>query len=406
MPYESELNFFKKLMANYNFHTAIFDPSEPPEVDLGLRRLLGLIDGYDNLNEILRLKEKTIYFALDSFQCSYCGMVLPGSGQMLLIGPYLRQEMTDTLILNLLQRHHLPVSLLSTLRQYYGTMTYLENDSMLLTLINTLGETLWGSKDAFDVEYMESAEVIQLSQAARDAGDKMSEAVDIKLLEARYDGERRLMHAVSHGQIHQAQMLISRTHESLMEHRVSDTLRSLRNYGIVLNTLLRKAAEYGGVHPVHIDKLSSSMARKLETLHTVTETLQFFNTMVHKYCLLVKNHSMQNYSLLVQHVILRIETDLTADLSLKAHAQKLNVNASYLSTLFKKETGVTLTDYVNRTRIDHAIFLLNASDMQIQTIAQCCGIPDVNYFTKLFKRAIGKTPKEYRQDTRRMVTER
>jgi len=121
---------------------------------------------------------------------------------------------------------------------------------------------------------------------------------------------------------------------------------------------------------------------------------------VHKYCLLVKNHSMQHFSKLVQHVILRIESDLTADLSLRAHAQQFSVNASYLSALFKKETGSTLTDYVNRMRIDHAIFLLNVTDMQVQTIAQYCGIPDVNYFTKLFKRTVGKTPKEYRQETR------
>ena len=214
------------------------------------------------------------------------------------------------------------------------------------------------------------------------------------------------MYAVSHGQAHQAQLMISHAHESILEHRAPDTLRSLRNYGIVLNTLLRKAAEHGSVHPLHIDRLSSSMARKLETTRTSAEIFQLFSTMVHKYCLLVKNHSMKNYSQLVQHVILRIETDLVSDLSLKAHAAHLNVNASYLSNLFKKETGVTLTEYVNRARIDHAIFLLNTTDMQIQSIAQSCGVPDVNYFTKLFKRTIGKTPKEYRQDTRRMVKER
>ena len=64
------------------------------------------------------------------------------------------------------------------------------------------------------------------------------------------------------------------------------------------------------------------------------------------------------------------------------------------------ETGMTLTDYVNRQRVEHGIFLLNATDMQIQTIAQYCGIPDVNYFTKTFKKFIGKTPKEYRQNIR------
>ena len=150
------------------------------------------------------------------------------------------------------------------------------------------------------------------------------------------------------------------------------------------------------MHPLHIDRLSDSLARQLEKLHTVDEVLGMYNKMVHKYCLLVKNHSMQGYSQLVQRVILRVETDLTADLSLAAHAEQLNVNASYLSTLFKKEMGVTLTEYVNRQRVEHGIFLLNATDLLIQTIAQYCGMPDVNYFTKTFKKVTGKTPSEYR----------
>ena len=160
-------------------------------------------------------------------------------------------------------------------------------------------------------------------------------------------------------------------------------------------------AEEGGVHPMHIDRISSQLARRIEAARTAQECRQLFSTMVHKYCLLVKNHSMKSYPQLVQHVILRIESDLTADLSLKAHAEAMNVNASYLSTLFKKETGQTLTDYVSRKRMDHAIFLLNSTDMQVQTIAQYCGMPDVNYFTKTFKRLVGKTPKAYRMDAKR-----
>ena len=105
---------------------------------------------------------------------------------------------------------------------------------------------------------------------------------------------------------------------------------------------------------------------------------------------------MKGYSLLVRKILVRIDSDLTADLSLKAQADFLKVNSSYLSTLFKKETGTTLTEYVNRKRVEHGIFLLNTTHMQIQAIAQCCGIPDVNYFTKTFKKIVGKTPKEYR----------
>ena len=62
--------------------------------------------------------------------------------------------------------------------------------------------------------------------------------------------------------------------------------------------------------------------------------------------------------------------------------------SGYLATIFKKETGQTLTEYVTGKRIEHAIFLLNCTNMQIQTIAQYCGIPDICYFTKTFKKMV------------------
>lgn len=170
----------------------------------------------------------------------------------------------------------------------------------------------------------------------------------------------------------------------------------MKNYTIILNTLLRKAAEAGAVHPLHIDSLSARFARKIELAASTKAIDALQKEMVHKYCLLVKNHSLKGYSLLIRKVIIQIDADLTADLSLRAQAELLNVNSSYLSTLFKKETGSTLTEYVNRKRIEYAIFLLNTTSLQIQTIAQYCGIPDVNYFAKTFKKHIGKTPKEYR----------
>lgn len=105
-----------------------------------------------------------------------------------------------------------------------------------------------------------------------------------------------------------------------------------------------------------------------------------------------------SFSLPIQKVITSIDCDLTADLSLKVQAERLKMNSSYLSTLFKKENGTTLTDYVNQKRVEHAIFLLNSTSLQVQSIAQQCGIPDVNYFSKTFKKIVGKTPMEYRKN--------
>ena len=78
-----------------------------------------------------------------------------------------------------------------------------------------------------------------------------------------------------------------------------------------------------------------------------------------------------------------------------------NENACYLSTLFRRECGCTLTEYVNRRRIDRALALLRDSDQRIQEIAEACGFSDVNYFICLFKRQTGVTPGQYRAQQRR-----
>ena len=124
----------------------------------------------------------------------------------------------------------------------------------------------------------------------------------------------------------------------------------------------------------------------------------FWQEMAHRYCLLVKKHSLKPYSPLIQKVISRVEFDLAGDLSLKANARELNVNASYLSTLFKKELGMTLTEYVNGKRVEYAIYLLNTTKLSISMVGQRCGIQDDNYFTKIFKKYVGKTPKQFRQE--------
>jgi len=95
--------------------------------------------------------------------------------------------------------------------------------------------------------------------------------------------------------------------------------------------------------------------------------------------------------------VIQIDMGLGGDLSLKYLAQMQGINASYLSSLFRKETGQTITDYVNQKRMRMAMQLLGTTELQVQTVAQRCGIPDVNYFSKLFKKHAQRTPREYRR---------
>jgi YesN/AraC family two-component response regulator len=180
------------------------------------------------------------------------------------------------------------------------------------------------------------------------------------------------------------------------ENRLPDRLRNLKNYCIITNTLLRKAAQQGGVHPVHLDQISSDFARRIEQLRTPEDAAAFVRTMMQAYCRLVKRHSMKNISPLVQKAMVYIENDLTGDLSLSTVARNNNVSPGYLSGLFKKESGQTFTAYVNGRRIHRAKHLLRTTNLQVQTIAQHCGILDFHYFCRIFKNAVGVTPTEYR----------
>ncbi|MDR1641732.1 MAG: helix-turn-helix transcriptional regulator, partial [Clostridiales bacterium] len=73
------------------------------------------------------------------------------------------------------------------------------------------------------------------------------------------------------------------------------------------------------------------------------------------------------------------------------------LNASHLSVQFKKETGMTFTDYVNQKRIQTSIPLLNATDLLIKDISWQVGFENENYYSRVFKRLQGVTPMEYRK---------
>ena len=99
-----------------------------------------------------------------------------------------------------------------------------------------------------------------------------------------------------------------------------------------------------------------------------------------------------------------VQYDLTADQRQITIAAKLNVNSSYLSSLFRREYGCTLTEYVNRERIDRGLYLLQRTEKTVQEIAAECGFQDVNYFIKLFKKQTGCTPNRYRARTGKQGT--
>ncbi len=395
MTYESELNFVKKLLANLkiDFHiNTLMEQESTLFHEFHFEKLVSEMTK--------QCRPCTIYYIHTQFMFNYVMLELPDTDEIthVYIGPYCLKEITSQDMFLLAEQFGLSSANLKHMEHFLHSLPLLSDDNMFQTILYTLGTYLWGAPENFHIQ--KSKEFSHLdtnSLLIQDVSTTEESHLSMKLLEKRYQIEHDMMQAVTAGHSHKAELYFSQLAGQQFEQRSNNPLRDLKNHGIILNSLLRIAAGNANVHPLHLDEISGRYARKLEFLTSTGAAQNLFKEMVRKYCLLVKNHSMQGYSLLVRKVISAISADLTADLTLKTQAAALNVNASYLSTLFKKETGMTLTEYVNRKRIEHAILLLNTTDMQIQMIAGYCGISDVNYFTKIFKKIVGRTPKEYRE---------
>ena len=101
-------------------------------------------------------------------------------------------------------------------------------------------------------------------------------------------------------------------------------------------------------------------------------------------------------SRIVKNAVDYISQNFSEDITLAMAAEHLHVNTSYLSTLFRQVTGMTFKEHLNRVRIEEAARLLSNTDYPVMEIAIACGYKDQSYFTKVFKKMTGLTPKQYR----------
>lgn len=407
MFYEAQLRLLRDTLRKCHVQTTIAQPSAasqttalPPQ---------SFWTGEANPVQLLQIAVKeiessTVYHLRDSFHCRYTYLTLPElpTDTVLAIGPYLSTPPTQQQFMEQAERMGIPPRKQKQLAAYYTALPLLQETSHIFIMLEVFFEHIWGVNN-FRVEYLDGD--LTLTNPVLTSKKASSEDEDtlwrMKNMELRYQYENELMHAVSNGQIHKANMLLNNFSGSYFEQRVADPVRNTKNYCIIMNTILRKAAEKGGVHPMYLDSISSSYAIAIEQLASLDSVSSLVTEMFRSYCRLVRKHSMRGYSPPVQQALITIDANLDGNLNLRSLSETLNISSSYLSTIFKRETGQTLTDYIAQRRVDRAMELLRTTRLQVQTIAQHCGILDVHYFSKIFKKITGQSPKEYRDALKR-----
>ncbi|KQX48526.1 MULTISPECIES: response regulator transcription factor [unclassified Paenibacillus] len=108
-----------------------------------------------------------------------------------------------------------------------------------------------------------------------------------------------------------------------------------------------------------------------------------------------KEHAGGSYSRHISKAIQFIADNYASNISLDITASALNLNPSYLSRLFKEETAMTFTEYLNRVRIKTSCMLMESGTYALKQISSEVGFLSYTYFFKVFKSITGMTPQAY-----------
>ena len=113
--------------------------------------------------------------------------------------------------------------------------------------------------------------------------------------------------------------------------------------------------------------------------------------------LLRDNAAGRQYRTMLKQAVAYIDSHFTdEELSLNRVAQEVNISANYLSAVFSQETGATFVEYLTSKRMELARTLLRTTDQRSGEIAAAVGYKDPHYFSFLFKKTQGCTPRDYR----------
>ncbi len=103
------------------------------------------------------------------------------------------------------------------------------------------------------------------------------------------------------------------------------------------------------------------------------------------------------YALAFSRIFSHIAEHFSEKLTLQVLARIGRINPNYFGELFRKTTGMSVSTYLSRFRIEQSSLLLEQNQESIGEIALHCGFYDTSHFSRTFKSTVGISPKEYRQ---------
>lgn len=131
-------------------------------------------------------------------------------------------------------------------------------------------------------------------------------------------------------------------------------------------------------------------------LRTRKEIKAWVESLIDTSCDQIKGNTRQRSVLEVEKTKTYIDEHLSEDISMNDLAQNAYLSPNYLGKIFYEKLGMSISEYINMRRMERACELIRTGNAKIYEIAEMVGIRDPNYFSSLFKKVIGISPKEYK----------
>lgn len=188
-------------------------------------------------------------------------------------------------------------------------------------------------------------------------------------------------------------------YESSQYGRLSaDKLRNIRYHFVVSTALITRLCVDNGLERELAYTLSDLYISQMDMLELPEQIFDLYNRMLLGFT--EKMSELQKQNVFSVHIVKAIDyicrhrtSKVTADSVSKA----LDMNRSYLSTLFKKETGISISDYIRSEKINAAANMLKYSNLSYTEISEYFGFSSQSHFIDCFRKCYGCTPAEYRR---------
>lgn len=211
-----------------------------------------------------------------------------------------------------------------------------------------------------------------------------------------YASERRQYDAIRNGQTDRIQSVFQITPDGTPGILSRNELRNSKNMFIAGITLFTRAAIEGGVPEETAYALSDGYIQTVEECTSKSSIEKLSQKAALRFAQEVQKSGMRHYSREIEAAVKYIHLHLHVPVTLEETAEAAGISASYLSRLFKKETGMFFVDYIQKERIEAACNMLTYSDYTAAQISEYLCFSTQSYFIKIFRKYTGTTPAKYK----------